>query len=261
MNIALRPDLEKFVREKIQGGEYDSADEVVEAGLRRLMDEQAADDELDDETIAAIGRRQAHSTAARASRWTKPSHAAAQALRPMTRPCASFGHYDPARGAEATPPVRLNAREWPARRLAVAAPRVYRLRPHGPPRHRRRLVLGQGGRLRRPGRRGRPRVFFRTRHAGSRVEVEPGAIPGPSANDRAVARGQGGGPRPWRSCRVWVAERPGGWPPARLDPAAGVPGAEEHAGASPTTRSPRRTPALTEDEPTSMPRGPCGRRR
>ena len=55
MTISLSSDLEKFVREKIRGGEFATADEVVEAGLRRLMDEAVnGDDELDDETLAAI---------------------------------------------------------------------------------------------------------------------------------------------------------------------------------------------------------------
>jgi antitoxin ParD1/3/4 len=51
MNISLRPDLERFVEKKVRAGEYGSADQVLEAALIRLMDD---DDELDYETLAAI---------------------------------------------------------------------------------------------------------------------------------------------------------------------------------------------------------------
>ena len=49
MQITLRPELEQFVQDKVQAGEYGSIQEVVEIALTRLMD-----DELDDETLAAI---------------------------------------------------------------------------------------------------------------------------------------------------------------------------------------------------------------
>ncbi len=49
MNISLRPELEKFVQEKVQAGEYASPEEVLEAGLDRLMV-----DEMDEETKRAI---------------------------------------------------------------------------------------------------------------------------------------------------------------------------------------------------------------
>lgn len=51
MNISLRPELERFVEKKVRAGEYGSADQVLEAALIRLMDD---DDELDHETLAAI---------------------------------------------------------------------------------------------------------------------------------------------------------------------------------------------------------------
>jgi antitoxin ParD1/3/4 len=39
MNISLDAELQKFVNEKVKAGEYRSADEVVRAGLKRLMHE------------------------------------------------------------------------------------------------------------------------------------------------------------------------------------------------------------------------------
>jgi antitoxin ParD1/3/4 len=39
MNVSLDPELQKFVDEKVSAGEYPSADEVVRAGLKRLMHE------------------------------------------------------------------------------------------------------------------------------------------------------------------------------------------------------------------------------
>lgn len=49
MNVSLRPEYQRFVEEKVKTGEYPSADEVVQAGIERLMEE-----DLDDETLAAI---------------------------------------------------------------------------------------------------------------------------------------------------------------------------------------------------------------
>jgi Arc/MetJ-type ribon-helix-helix transcriptional regulator len=37
MNVQLRPDLERFVEEKVKAGEYASTAQVVEAGIARLM--------------------------------------------------------------------------------------------------------------------------------------------------------------------------------------------------------------------------------
>lgn len=54
MNISLPSELEKFVRHKIDSGEFTSPEEVVAAGLARLME-----DELDDDTLAAIEESEA----------------------------------------------------------------------------------------------------------------------------------------------------------------------------------------------------------
>jgi len=43
MNVQLRPELQRFVEEKIRAGEYASTQEVVEAGIARLMLDQEGD--------------------------------------------------------------------------------------------------------------------------------------------------------------------------------------------------------------------------
>jgi antitoxin ParD1/3/4 len=42
MNISLTPELAKFVEREVESGLYQTASEVVRAGLRRLKDDQAA---------------------------------------------------------------------------------------------------------------------------------------------------------------------------------------------------------------------------
>jgi antitoxin ParD1/3/4 len=42
MNISLTPELAKFVQKEVQSGLYQTASEVVRAGLRRLKDDQSA---------------------------------------------------------------------------------------------------------------------------------------------------------------------------------------------------------------------------
>src|SRR4051794_26630462 len=54
MTISVPPDLQRFIEEKVQSGEYASPEEVVQAGLSRLMD-----DELDDDTLAPIAEGEA----------------------------------------------------------------------------------------------------------------------------------------------------------------------------------------------------------
>ncbi len=53
MSISLRPELKQFVEEQVRTGRFSSAEEVVEAGLARLMLDPAAD-ELDDDDRTAI---------------------------------------------------------------------------------------------------------------------------------------------------------------------------------------------------------------
>jgi antitoxin ParD1/3/4 len=42
MNVSLTPELTKFVEEEVKSGLYQTASEVVRAGLRRLKEDQAA---------------------------------------------------------------------------------------------------------------------------------------------------------------------------------------------------------------------------
>jgi antitoxin ParD1/3/4 len=42
MNISLTPELAKFVEKEVESGFYQTASEVVRAGLRRLKEDQAA---------------------------------------------------------------------------------------------------------------------------------------------------------------------------------------------------------------------------
>ena len=54
MTITLTPELEKLVREKIAGGEYDSADALVGEAVHRLVDEEKEEDTHRDEILARI---------------------------------------------------------------------------------------------------------------------------------------------------------------------------------------------------------------
>jgi antitoxin ParD1/3/4 len=42
MNVSLTPELAKFVEKEVESGLYQTASEVVRAGLRRLKEDQAA---------------------------------------------------------------------------------------------------------------------------------------------------------------------------------------------------------------------------
>lgn len=59
MNVPLTPALAKFIEDQVRAGRFTSPAEVVEAGLARLMLDPdpsvaGAEDELDDETLAAL---------------------------------------------------------------------------------------------------------------------------------------------------------------------------------------------------------------
>jgi antitoxin ParD1/3/4 len=41
MNVTLKPPLEDFVRQKVESGDFNSADEVVSEGLRLLQQQEA----------------------------------------------------------------------------------------------------------------------------------------------------------------------------------------------------------------------------
>ena len=53
MNIALHPELERFVQAKVENGEYSSPAEVLEAGLARLMLDPLSQS-FDENAVAAI---------------------------------------------------------------------------------------------------------------------------------------------------------------------------------------------------------------
>ena len=64
MNISLTPELAKFVEKEVESGLYQTASEVVRAGLRRLKQDQAARlpqaprslEELETQLLQSIGR-------------------------------------------------------------------------------------------------------------------------------------------------------------------------------------------------------------
>ena len=53
MNVLLNPQLEKFVADEVKSGHFTSAEEVVEAGLARLMLDHGSED-FDAELTATI---------------------------------------------------------------------------------------------------------------------------------------------------------------------------------------------------------------
>jgi antitoxin ParD1/3/4 len=63
MNVSLTPELEKFVAKEVDSGLYQTASEVVRAGLRRLKEEREARavrrpatlDELESQLVQAVG--------------------------------------------------------------------------------------------------------------------------------------------------------------------------------------------------------------
>ena len=63
MNVSLTPELEKFVSKEVDSGLYQTASEVVRAGLRRLKEERetralrlpATRDELEAHLLQAVG--------------------------------------------------------------------------------------------------------------------------------------------------------------------------------------------------------------
>lgn len=58
MTVSLSPESQKFVDDQVKAGRYRSAEEVVEAALVRLKQDDEVD-ELDAETLAAIDEAEA----------------------------------------------------------------------------------------------------------------------------------------------------------------------------------------------------------
>jgi putative addiction module CopG family antidote len=69
MNVQLRPELEEFVREKVKAGEYASTEEMVEAGIARLMLDP--DPELNEETLEALEEGEAQGDRGEIESWSE----------------------------------------------------------------------------------------------------------------------------------------------------------------------------------------------
>lgn len=54
MTIILTPEVERLVRERVQRGEYDSADALVGEAVRRLIEEEKEEDSHRDETRVRV---------------------------------------------------------------------------------------------------------------------------------------------------------------------------------------------------------------
>ena len=55
ISLSLRPDVQKFIEEKVRAGQYATPEDVVHEAIARLQsDEELAAEELDDETLAAL---------------------------------------------------------------------------------------------------------------------------------------------------------------------------------------------------------------
>ena len=62
MNISITPELEKFVEDEVRNGPYQSASEVIDAGLRRLKEDKegkprfmvSSEAELEDKLLEGI---------------------------------------------------------------------------------------------------------------------------------------------------------------------------------------------------------------
>jgi putative addiction module CopG family antidote len=67
MNLQLRPELQKFVDEKVKAGEYSSTNDVVEAGIARLMLDPAPD--LDEDTLRALEEGEAEGDRGEVRAW------------------------------------------------------------------------------------------------------------------------------------------------------------------------------------------------
>jgi antitoxin ParD1/3/4 len=59
MIVTLSPEAERFIQDQIHAGRYASPEQVLDAAVRNLMGGDTSEEELDDETIAAINEGQA----------------------------------------------------------------------------------------------------------------------------------------------------------------------------------------------------------
>ena len=67
MDLQLRPELQKFVDEKVKTGEYRSTTDVVEAAIARLMLDPAP--QLDEETLRALEEGEAEGDRGEIREW------------------------------------------------------------------------------------------------------------------------------------------------------------------------------------------------
>ena len=72
MSISLRPELKRFVEDQVRAGKFASPEEVVEAGLARLMLDPAPDD-LDEDDRAAIAESEAQIARGEDLDWSQVS--------------------------------------------------------------------------------------------------------------------------------------------------------------------------------------------
>jgi putative addiction module CopG family antidote len=69
MKLKLRPEVQKFVEDRIKAGQYASTDELVEAGIARLMlDPEPV---LDEDTLHAIEEGEADGDRGDVVPWNK----------------------------------------------------------------------------------------------------------------------------------------------------------------------------------------------
>ena len=55
MNLSLNPEVQKFIEEKVQAGQYATPEDVIHSAIARLqIDEEFDREGLDDEELAAI---------------------------------------------------------------------------------------------------------------------------------------------------------------------------------------------------------------
>ena len=70
MNLSLKPQIEKFIDEQIKAGHYNSATEVLEEAVVRMMEESSG---LDEDTLAAIDRSEDQIERGKYRDWRKVS--------------------------------------------------------------------------------------------------------------------------------------------------------------------------------------------
>ena len=77
MTVSLSPELRKYVEEQVRAGRFASPEEVVEAGLARLMLDPLPD-ALDDDDLAAIDESEAQIERGEDLDWAQVSAALRQ---------------------------------------------------------------------------------------------------------------------------------------------------------------------------------------